>query len=247
MNSERVTFHLLTRDEDGAPQNPLEIEGKSLGREVSVLRSWMEPSGRFDEIQSNDIENVEYNLGLKCGMCIRQFECFETANAPLDVSGLTSSKLLALPAFVDEQLRHENLESLEDLSQADEEILSQLQRQPGFSLVANDLPIRAQALIDGRNSNLRARNLSSPCYSSLASWPDSPLSSPSTRVFLHISYDFADDRTNGLAAHVTNRRSRYRIRHRNGQTQERISSTEWSPIDDNHSVNISLSLRGPKR
>ena len=119
LNSERVTFHLLTRDEDGAPQNPLEIEGKSLGREVSVLRSWMEPSGRFDEIQSNDIENVEYNLGLKCGMCIRQFECFETANAPLDVSGLTSSKLLALPAFVDEQLRHENLESLEDLSQAD--------------------------------------------------------------------------------------------------------------------------------
>ena len=84
--------------------------------------------------------------------------------------------------------------------------------------------------------------MSSPCYSSLASWPDSPLSSPSTRVFLHISYDFADDRINGLAAHVTNRRSRYRIRHRNGQTQERISSTEWSPIDDNHSVNISRFL-----
>ena len=49
-------------------------------------------------------------------------------------------RTLALPAFVDEQL-HENLESLEDLSQADEGILSQLQRQPGFSLVANDLPL----------------------------------------------------------------------------------------------------------
>ncbi|MFT5686604.1 MAG: hypothetical protein ACI8RZ_007560, partial [Myxococcota bacterium] len=158
-------------------------------------------SGHLDRILGTDLDTLPYQLDAKCDDCLFSVHCFSES------ARLRRLELLGLRPTTCRALRGLGLPTLDDLAELDPDDPSseRIRNDPRLTESLEQLQTRAetrQATLPGDpDGTFHVRSLP---YAGKGQLPEHTINDvPLVRIYLTVSYDYVENRVNGLAAHLT--------------------------------------------
>jgi hypothetical protein len=185
------------------PQSILDLEPLDLDVETDDLRRLLADEGPLMRIRETELEALSYQLEPKCDGCVFSVHCFpESARQrKLQLIGLDPSSVRAL--------RTAGVNSIDDLANLDlaGEAAQQVRHDPSFVGSLERLLVEARArsmTLPGGGAVEEAHEVMALPYSGDGQLPQHVMDQRRlVRVYLSVSYDYAENRIGAIAAHVT--------------------------------------------
>lgn len=212
INPEDIDYSIIRKDnKKNSPQDITNIEPiKDLKREISDINYLVSSDGPFAKIIKSNLEQLQYQLNVKCDDCTFNTHCFTHSSLDRKI------ELLSQEPSIIRILMENGIKTIDDLANLDlrSQLASNIRSNIGFSINLDLLKNRAEArrstLPRGENDpdSYEVKSLPTRVQSQL---PEHNIKGRRLiRIYLNVDYDYIENRIAGLSAHITN--SDFRIK-----------------------------------
>ncbi|WP_018148019.1 AAA domain-containing protein [Henriciella marina] len=219
-------------EESRALQNPLELQPLSLSVPSDDLNRLLAAGGVFERSVRADLDTLPYKLEPKCDACVFNVHCFPESARRRKI------QLLGLRADLIAALSDHGIHQLDELARldVDSELAAALSADERIEEDIEVLKARAVARV-------QTLDLEEP----VEGWEVQQLPQRATslrpnheingqrviRVYLHVDYDYIEDRLLAVAAHVTNSNGRLEVGWRQEDGRYRPATEVEESVGDN--------------